>query len=120
MENKIYTYKGKKYRIFAESKMKVNGVWKDCVIYQTLYYNEDGWIWVKSSEEFFKEFKEFNDSDIIEVICKDSNDFKEFLLKCKNKRYYTEIHRTNDLCSIMLDEIIETDKAKENPEYNNI
>ena len=47
MNDKIYTYKGKKYRIFAESKMKIDGEWKDCIIYQTLYYNEDGWIWVE-------------------------------------------------------------------------
>lgn len=55
--NDIYEYKGNQYRIFAESKMKVDGVWIKCIIYQTLYYNEDGWIWVRNSEEFFKLFK---------------------------------------------------------------
>jgi len=55
MEN-IYEYKNKKYRIFSESKMKLDGVWEDCIIYQTLYHNPDGWIWVRTKEEFFKLF----------------------------------------------------------------
>ena len=55
--NKIYQYKGNKYRIFAESKMKVDGIWQDCIIYQSLYYNEDGWIWVRNRDEFFKLFE---------------------------------------------------------------
>ena len=60
----IYEYKGKQYRIFAETKMKVNDEWIDCIIYQTLYYNEDGWIWVRSREEFFKLFKpQLNQND---------------------------------------------------------
>lgn len=53
----IYTYKNKQYRIFAETKVKIEGVWVDCVIYQTLYYNKDGWIWVRTKEEFFELFK---------------------------------------------------------------
>ncbi len=61
MNDKIYTYKGKKYRIFAESKMKINDKWKDCIIYQTLYFNQDGWIWVRTKEEFFKLFEELDD-----------------------------------------------------------
>lgn len=61
MNDKIYTYKGKKYRIFAESKMKIDGKWKDCIIYQTLYFNQDGWIWVRTKEEFFKLFEELDD-----------------------------------------------------------
>ena len=55
--DKIYQYKGNKYRIFAESKMKIDGIWQDCIIYQSLYYNEDGWIWVRSRDEFFKLFE---------------------------------------------------------------
>ncbi len=57
----IYEYKGKQYRIFAESKMKIDGEWIDCIIYQTLYFNEDGWIWVRSRDEFFSLFKLKND-----------------------------------------------------------
>lgn len=55
--DQIYEYKGNKYRIFAESEMKIDGKWQDCIIYQTLYYNEDGWIWVRSKQEFFELFK---------------------------------------------------------------
>lgn len=53
-----YTYKGKIYVIFAQTKMKVNNVWEDCVIYQTLYDNTDGEFWVRSKEEFYQLFKE--------------------------------------------------------------
>ena len=57
MREVTYKYKDKQYRIFAESKMKIDGEWIDCIVYQTLYFNEDGWIWVRSKEEFFKIFK---------------------------------------------------------------
>lgn len=52
-----YEYKGKLYCIFQETKMKVDGKWIDCVIYQTLYDNPDGEFWVRSSSEFFALFK---------------------------------------------------------------
>jgi hypothetical protein len=58
MEGKVYEYKGKPYRIFAETKTKINGIWVDSIIYQTLYNNPDGWIWVRTKEEFFSLFKE--------------------------------------------------------------
>jgi hypothetical protein len=58
MEEKVYEYKGKLYKIFAETKVKINGVWVDSIIYQTLYNNPDGWIWVRTKEEFFSLFKE--------------------------------------------------------------
>ena len=60
--NNIYEFKGKQYRIFAESKMKIDGEWIDCIIYQTLYFNKDGWIWVRNSEEFFKLFKKVDET----------------------------------------------------------
>ena len=56
--NKIYTYKGKLYEIFLETKSKVNGVWTDWIIYQCLYENHDGMFWGRSKEEFFELFKE--------------------------------------------------------------
>lgn len=55
---KRYIYKNKIYCIFKETKMKIDGNWVDCVIYQTLYNNPDGEFWVRSKEEFFKLFKE--------------------------------------------------------------
>ncbi|MEK6828913.1 MAG: hypothetical protein AABY15_02220 [Nanoarchaeota archaeon] len=57
MSEQVYEYKGKKYRIFAETKIKINGVWVEGIIYQTLYHNPDGWIWVRTKEEFFELFK---------------------------------------------------------------
>ena len=35
MKEVVYEYKGKKYRIFAESKSKINGEWVDSIIYQS-------------------------------------------------------------------------------------
>lgn len=59
---KRYIYKGNPYVIFQETKMKVDGEWIDCVIYQTLYDNPDGEFWVRSSEEFFALFQEVRQS----------------------------------------------------------
>jgi hypothetical protein len=53
-----YIYKGNLYTIFITTKMKVNGVWMPCVVYQTLYDNPDGEFWVRSAEEFYQLFKE--------------------------------------------------------------
>lgn len=63
MDEKIYEYKNNKYRIFSESKVKINGVWEECIIYQTLYVNTDGWIWVRTKKEFFELFKEITKID---------------------------------------------------------
>ena len=60
MNEKIYEYKNNKYRIFAETKVKINGIWEECIIYQTLYVNKDGWIWVRTKKEFFELFKEIS------------------------------------------------------------
>lgn len=56
--DKVYEYKGNPYRIFSETKVKIDGKWVDAIIYQTLYPNSDGWIWVRTKEEFFSLFKE--------------------------------------------------------------
>lgn len=60
MKEKFYEYKGKPYRIFAETKTKINGQWVDSIIYQTLYVNPEGSLWVRTKEEFFSLFKEIN------------------------------------------------------------
>jgi hypothetical protein len=57
MNDIVYEYKNNKYRIFAESKVKISGVWVECIIYQTLYDNKDNWIWVRTKKEFFELFK---------------------------------------------------------------
>lgn len=51
-----YYYKGNPYRIFAQSKVKIDGIWIDCIIYQCLYLNPDGDLWVRNKEEFFNLF----------------------------------------------------------------
>lgn len=53
-----YTYKEKNYTIFSETKIKIDGVWVDGIIYLTMYYNPDGRFFVRTKEEFFKLFKE--------------------------------------------------------------
>ncbi len=58
MNDKIYWYKGKPYRIFLATKAKIDGKWVDAIMYQTLYVNEDGAFWVRTKEEFFELFKE--------------------------------------------------------------
>lgn len=58
MKDKIYTFKNKPYKIFTETKVKINGVWVDAIIYQTLYVNKDGVFWVRTKQEFFELFKE--------------------------------------------------------------
>jgi len=61
-----YHYKNKPYKIFTETKVKINGEWIDCTIYLTLYDNEDGWIWVRTTDEFTNLFKisEFEDDNL--------------------------------------------------------
>jgi hypothetical protein len=50
--------KNKKYYIkLFNSKIKSNGVWKNCVIYLCLYFNKDNMIWVRYEEDFNKNFK---------------------------------------------------------------
>ena len=56
----IYEYKGKPYRIFSETKVKIKGVWIEAIIYQTLYVNKDGVFWTRTKEEFFELFKPIN------------------------------------------------------------
>jgi protein associated with RNAse G/E len=58
MEDKIYEYKGKLYRIFSKTKIKIDGNWVNGIIYQSLYYHPDGSIWTRTEEEFFRLFKE--------------------------------------------------------------
>jgi hypothetical protein len=53
----IYYYKGKPYKIFAESKMKISNLWIDVIIYETLYDNKDGKYWVREKGQFYELFK---------------------------------------------------------------
>ena len=53
----IYYYKDKPYRVVCESKVKIDGVWLDCVIYEALYENLDGKIWVRPRLDFVTNFR---------------------------------------------------------------
>lgn len=53
----IYYYKDNPYCIMEESQMKIDGTWHDVIIYQCLYENPDGMIWVRFRDQFFDLFK---------------------------------------------------------------
>lgn len=53
----MYYHKGKPYRIIKHSKVKIEGVWKECIIYEAMYDNPDGNIWVRLKEDFENNFK---------------------------------------------------------------
>ena len=57
MEKEIYYYKGNPYTILSETKIKVDDMWKDCVVYKCEYENPEGSIWVRQRQEFFELFK---------------------------------------------------------------
>jgi len=60
----IYYYKermDKPYRIVTESKMKISNLWIDVVIYEALYENKDGQIWVREKGSFYELFKPENE-----------------------------------------------------------
>jgi hypothetical protein len=54
---KIYYYKEKPYKIFCNSKIKINNIWEDVVIYECLYENPDGKYWVRFNDDFYSLFK---------------------------------------------------------------
>ena len=47
----------KPYLKLLNTKIKINGVWVKGVIYLCLYINKEGMIWVRTEEDFKKEFK---------------------------------------------------------------
>lgn len=53
----IWYYKDKPYCIMEETKIKVGSEWWDAIIYQCLYDNPDGMIWVRFKKDFFDLFK---------------------------------------------------------------
>ena len=57
MSKEIYYYKGNPYTILSETKIKVDDMWKDCVVYRCEYKNPDGSIWVRQRREFFELFR---------------------------------------------------------------
>lgn len=53
----IYYYKDKPYKILYESKVKIEDVWHPCIVYECLYDNPDGKIWIRIKDSFFNLFK---------------------------------------------------------------
>jgi hypothetical protein len=56
MNEEVYYYKDRPYRILYHSQMKIEGVWIPCIVYKCLYENHDGDIWVRSEKQFFELF----------------------------------------------------------------
>lgn len=59
-----YEYKGKEYCILSKSKFKsvdLDLIWIDCIIYMCCYENEDGMIWVRPVDEFYRLFKQIDE-----------------------------------------------------------
>ena len=56
----LYEYKGKKYEIINKGKMKIGGLWLDCIICnscdQPLPYP-----YVREEKEFYEKFKPLKD-----------------------------------------------------------
>lgn len=46
----------KPYLKIKSSKVKIDGIWVDAVIYMCLYWNSDGMFWVRTKEDFNKNF----------------------------------------------------------------
>lgn len=52
----IYYYKGRPYALISMTKVKSIIGWQDAVIYEALYPNPDGRIWVRGASDFFSKF----------------------------------------------------------------
>lgn len=52
----MYYHKGKPYRIISYNKVKIDEQWKDCIIYECMYDNPDGSTWVRTKDDFDKNF----------------------------------------------------------------
>jgi hypothetical protein len=47
----------KLYLKLFKSKIKRENVWENCVIYLCLYFNKDGMLWVRYTDDFNENFK---------------------------------------------------------------
>lgn len=62
-KEKIFYFKDKPYRIVSESKIKIwdtHGIiyrWEPVVVYECLYDNTEGTIWVRFYDDFYNNFK---------------------------------------------------------------
>lgn len=53
----IYYYKDKPYQLVHMTKIKLNGIWQEAVLYKCLYVNPNGMLWVRLKDDFFNNFK---------------------------------------------------------------
>lgn len=56
--NFTWYFKGKPYKIFSTTKIKIGDEWVDGIIYETLYDNPEGTHWVRTREDFLSRFKQ--------------------------------------------------------------
>ena len=56
---KIYRHikTNKPYLKLKTTKIKIDGIWTDGIVYLCLYRNLDGMIWVRTQEDFKNNFK---------------------------------------------------------------
>lgn len=47
----------KPYLKIKNTKIKINGVWENAIIYMCLYSNKDGMFWVRLENDFKENFK---------------------------------------------------------------
>lgn len=52
-----FYYKNKPYKVNNHCKAKIDGKWINCVVYECLYENPDGQVWIRTGEEFYKLFQ---------------------------------------------------------------
>jgi len=76
----IYTFKDKPYRIFSDTKIKINDDWVDGIIYECLYKHPNGRYFVRTKEEFFTRFKPIKDSN---AFCKSECKRVCIMLNCQ-------------------------------------
>jgi hypothetical protein len=61
----IYYHADKPYKLVRETKIKLSdGTWVDGIIYETLYPNPDGKIFVRQREDFFAKFSLYPSSTV--------------------------------------------------------
>lgn len=53
---RFFKYKNKRYLKLFNTKIKIDGIWVDGIIYLALYKNTDGYLYVRTKDNFNKTF----------------------------------------------------------------
>ena len=64
-KKKYYYFKGNKYKVRFEGKLKLNDEWQSCVVYSPMYICEDGYYFVRTYDDFYTKFKTTEQESII-------------------------------------------------------